>query len=112
MVKANCQREMIVGSSKVLPPTLFVCPAGPYCEPGADSEVDGASFHPQRRLTEGLRKRRVSMHGHPELLRGPLDELGVDALGYEVGNVGAYGVHAQDQARLLVHDYLDESSLL
>jgi hypothetical protein len=28
----------------------------------AGLEVDGASFHRQRRLTEGLRKRRVSMH--------------------------------------------------
>src|SRR5215218_3225949 len=30
MVKANCQREMSVGSSKVLPPKLLVCFAGPH----------------------------------------------------------------------------------
>src|SRR5918998_336304 len=78
----------------------------------AGLEVDGTSFHPQRRLTEGLRQRRVSMHGHPELLRGSLDELGEDALGYEVGNVWAHSVHTQDQARLRVHDRLDESPLL
>src|SRR3712207_2787108 len=88
---------------------LFVHTASAF---RAGLEVDGASFHRQRRLTEGLRKRRVSMHGHPELLGRPLDELGEDALGYEVGNVRAHGVHAQDQIRLRVHDHLDESPLL
>src|ERR671917_208121 len=35
--KAICSGvEMIVGSSKMLPPKLFVCPAGPDHEPGAD----------------------------------------------------------------------------
>src|SRR5918992_1471422 len=49
------------------------------------------------------------MDGHPELLRGALDELGEDALGDQVGYVRPYGVHPEDEVGLGVGHYLEEA---
>src|SRR5919107_2433527 len=65
-------------------------------------------FHGHRGLADDLREARVGMHGHADLFRGAFDELGEDALGYEVRHLGAYGVHAEDEVGLGVSDYLEE----
>src|SRR5918994_309864 len=66
-------------------------------------------FHGHRGLADDLREARVGVHGHPYLLRRALDELGEDALGYEVRHLGTYGVHAEDEIGLGVGDYLEEA---
>src|SRR5829696_115729 len=66
-------------------------------------------FHGHRGFSHDLRQTRVGVHGHPDLLRRALDELGEDALGDEVGYFGAYGVHAQDKVGLGVGHDLEEA---
>src|SRR5919112_3448368 len=66
-------------------------------------------FDGHRGLADDLREARVGMHGHADLFRGAFDELGEDALGYEVRHLGAYGVHAEDEVGLGVGDYLEEA---
>src|SRR5829696_1636679 len=70
--------------------------------------MDRMSFRGHRGLSDDLREARVGMHGHPDLLRGALDELGEDAFGDEVRDLRPYGVHPEDQIRLLVGDDLEE----
>src|ERR687889_9160 len=70
--------------------------------------MDRMSFRGHRGLSDDLREARVGMHGHPDLLRGALDELGEDALGDEIRDLRAYGVHTEDKIRLLVGDDLEE----
>src|SRR5918994_4724027 len=72
-------------------------------------EMYRMTFHGHRGLADDLREARVGVHGHPYLLRRALDELGEDALGYEVRHLGAYGVHAEDEIGLGVGDYLEEA---
>src|SRR3712207_3452990 len=49
------------------------------------------------------------MDGHPELLRGALDELGEDTLGDQVRDVRPYGVHPEDEVCLGVGHDLEEA---
>src|SRR5919112_4631869 len=67
------------------------------------------SFRGHRGFSDDLREARVGMHGHPDLLRRALDELGEDALGDEIRDLRPYGVHPEDQVCLLVGDDLEES---
>src|ERR687898_2583429 len=67
------------------------------------------SLHGHRGFAHDLGEARVGVHGHPDLLRRAFDELGEDALGYEVRNLGAYGVHAEDEVGLGVGHYLEEA---
>src|SRR5919112_5905678 len=60
-------------------------------------------------LAHDLGEARVGVDGHPYLLRRPLDQLGEDALGYEVGDFGSYGVHTQEEVGLRVGDHLYEA---
>src|SRR5215210_3066231 len=61
-----------------------------------------------RGLSDDLREARVGVHGHPDLLRRTLDELGEDALGDEVRYLRPYGVHPEDEVGLGVGYYLEE----
>src|SRR3954453_21507124 len=67
------------------------------------------SLHGHRGLADDLREARGRVHGHPYFLWCTFDELGEDALGYEVGHLGAYGMHAEDEVGLGVGDYLEEA---
>src|SRR5215210_4714254 len=66
------------------------------------------SFRGHGGLSDDLREARVGMHGHSDLLRRTLDELGEDAFGNEVSDLRPYGVHPEDQVCLLVGDDLEE----
>src|SRR5918998_3452538 len=67
------------------------------------------TVHRHRGLGDDLGEGRVGVDGHPDLLRCPLDELGEDALRYEVSHLGADGVHPEDQVCLGVGDDLEEA---
>src|SRR5918999_5469055 len=67
------------------------------------------SLRSHRGLADDLGEAGVGMDGHPELLWRPLDELGEDALGDQVRNVRAYGVHPEDEVGLRVGHYLEET---
>src|SRR5215210_681892 len=66
------------------------------------------SFRGHGGLSDDLREARVGMHGHSDLLRRTLDELGEDAFGNEIRDLRPYGVHPEDQVCLLVGDDLEE----
>src|SRR5829696_7697515 len=70
--------------------------------------MNRVSFRGHRSFSDDLREARVGMHGHPDLLRRALDELGKDALGDEVRDLRPYGVHPEDQICLLVGDDFEE----
>src|SRR3712207_9122368 len=72
-------------------------------------EVYRVAVHGHRGLRHDLSEGRVSVDGHPDLLRRPFDELGEDALRYEVRYLGSYGVHPQDEVGLGVGDHLEEA---
>src|SRR5919107_198717 len=61
-----------------------------------------------RCLSDDLREARVGVHGHPDLLRRALDELGEDALGDQVRHLRPDGVHPEDEVGLGVGYYLEE----
>src|SRR5919112_6047151 len=71
-------------------------------------KMNWMSFHGHRCFPDDLGEARVGVHGHPYLLRGALDELGEDALGDQVGHLGSYGVHPEDEVGLRVGHYLEE----
>ena len=73
------------------------------------SEIDGLPGHGPCRLAEDLGQGRVCVHAHAELGGGALDELGVAALGDQLGHVRADGVHAEDEVGLRVGDDLAET---
>src|SRR5919112_5259183 len=66
------------------------------------------SFRGHRGFSDDLGEARVGMHGHPDLFRRALDELGEDAFGDEVRDLRPYGVHPEDQICLLVGDDFEE----
>src|SRR5215210_2009328 len=66
------------------------------------------ALHGHRCLSDDLREARVGVHGHPDLLRRTLDELGEDALGDQVRHLRPYGVHPEDEVGLGVDYYLEE----
>src|SRR5215218_7621213 len=66
------------------------------------------SFRSHRGFSHDLREARVGMHGHSDLLRRALDELGEDAFGDEIRDLWPDGVHPEDQVCLLVGDDLEE----
>src|SRR5215210_2275957 len=66
------------------------------------------AFHGHRGLSDDLREARVGVHGHPDLLRRALDELGEDALGDQVRHLRPDGVHPEDEVGLGVGYYLEE----
>src|SRR5215210_3078730 len=66
------------------------------------------ALHGHRCLSDDLREARVGVHGHPDLLRRTLDELGEDALGDQVRHLRPYGVHPEDEVGLGVGYYLEE----
>src|SRR5829696_7338568 len=70
--------------------------------------MNGVSFRGHRGFSDDLREARVGMHGHSDLLRRALDELGEDALGDEIRDLWPYGVHPEDEICLLVGDDLEE----
>src|SRR5919202_1158602 len=72
-------------------------------------DVDGVPVDRHGCLAHHLGEARVGVYGHPDLLRRPLDQLGEDALGYEVGDLRPYHVHPQDEVGLRVGDHLHES---
>src|SRR5215203_4752817 len=70
--------------------------------------MNRVSFRGHRGFSDDLGEARVGMHGHTDLFRRALDELGKDALGDEVRNLRPYGVHPEDQICLLVGDDFEE----
>ena len=64
------------------------------------------SIHSHRGLSHDLSERGVGVYRHPELLRRPLNELGEDALCYEVRHVRPDSVHPEDQIGLGVGPWL------
>src|ERR671916_2175361 len=72
-------------------------------------DMDCVSVYRHRGLAHDLSEARVGVDGHPYLLRGALDQLGEDALGYKVRDLWAYHVHAEDEIGLRVGDHLHEA---
>src|ERR671911_1083498 len=70
--------------------------------------MNRVSFRGHCSFSDDFREARVGMHGHPDLLRRALDELGEDAFGDEVSDLRPNGVHTKDEIRLLVGDDLEE----
>src|SRR5918993_2714747 len=70
--------------------------------------MNRVSFRGHRGFSDDLGEARVGMHGHTDLFRRALDELGKDALGDEVRDLRPYGVHPEDQICLLVGDDFEE----
>src|SRR5919112_2308377 len=66
------------------------------------------SLRSHRGFSDDLREARVGMHGHSDLLRRALYELGEKAFGDEICDLRPYGVHTEDQICLLVGDDLEE----
>src|SRR5215210_1436015 len=66
------------------------------------------SLHGHCRFPDDLREARVWVHGHPDLLRRALDELGEYALGDQVRHLGPDSVHPEDEVGLGVGHYLEE----
>src|SRR5215218_1780248 len=70
--------------------------------------MNRVSFRSHCGFSDDFREARVGMHGHSDLLWRTFDELGENAFGYEIRDLRAYGVHAEDKIRLLVGDDLEE----
>src|SRR5919112_2837408 len=72
-------------------------------------DMDCVSVYRHRGLAHDLSEARVGVDGHPYLLRGALDQLGKDTLGYQVCDLRSYHVHAEDEVGLRVGDHLHEA---
>src|SRR5919112_4896649 len=70
--------------------------------------MNRVSLSGHRGFSDDFREAWVGMHSHPDLLRRAFDELGEDALGDEIRDLRTYGVHTENEIRLLIGDDLEE----
>src|SRR5918998_46765 len=83
--------------------------AEPPRKTGVFLDMDCVSVYRHRGLAHDLSEARVGVDGHPHLLRGALNQLGEDTLGYQVRDLRSYHVHAEDEVGLRVGDHLHKA---
>src|ERR1035438_638205 len=73
------------------------------------SEVNRQPVHRHCGLANDLGQGRMSVHVHPELLGGALDQLGEATFGDQLGDVRADCVHAKEEVGARIDDDLEEA---
>src|ERR1017187_4886684 len=73
------------------------------------SEVNRQPVHRHCGLANDLGQGRMSVHVHPELLGGALDQLGEATFGVQLGDVRADCVHAKEEVGARIDDDLEEA---